>query len=66
MDDTYRCLVLLHVLTTRAAGSEVVDLDVLILDHDVDVILNIGDNFDQREGGVTALVGVEGADPNFR
>src|SRR5579859_7395249 len=63
--DPDRRLGLVDVLAAGAAGAVGVDPDVVgvDLDHGL-LLLQLGQHLDQREGGVTAVVLVEGRDPH--
>jgi hypothetical protein len=55
---------LVHVLPAGAARAVGIDAQVLFLDLDFDVIVDLGEHRDAREGGVAPRLGVEGRDPH--
>ena len=53
---------LIHVLAAGAAGPEGVDLEVVVIDHDVHVLLDLGVHEDRCERSVPAFVRVKRGD----
>ena len=53
---------LVDVLAAGAAGAVGVDPEVLVEDFDLDVVVELGNDFDRGEAGLASRLGVEGAD----
>src|SRR6056297_3144423 len=64
MSDADGRIRLVDMLSTRATGTEGINLDILIIDIDFNRVVNFRKHKDGTERGVPAIVGVVRGQPN--